>query len=59
MSSSDEDGGENLAKRHLRLLITQCSSLTRKVLSAENPEDDVVLRAIEGGKPIVNVILYT
>ena len=58
-SSSDEGGGECLAKSHLRLLISQCSTLTRKVLSAENPEDDVVLKAIEGGKPILNAILNT
>ena len=57
--SSDEGGGECLAKNHLRLLISQCSILTRKVLSAENPEDDVVLKAIEGGKPILNAIVDT
>ena len=56
-SSSDEGGGESLAKNHLRLLITQCSSFTRKVLSAENPEDEIVLKAIEGGKLVFDAFL--
>lgn len=50
MSSSDEeDGGGSVARSHLRLILDQCSNLTKKALNAENPEDHAVEDAIEGG----------
>ena len=51
MSSSEDEavGGEIIAKRHLRLLLKQCSDLTRKALDAENPDDTLVQDTIAEG----------
>ena len=54
MKSSLNEGGQTVVRRHIRLLLEECTDLTKKAFRAENPLYTLVQDIIGNRYKILN-----